>query len=70
MFPIKMIYQQREDDKPQEMLVYAFEHSHDMEGNVVSTFCTAWNPKQKQWLVAPLWEFKPIENKVLTEEVK
>lgn len=69
MFPIKMLHQINNLEKAVEVSVYAIEHTHDVEGGVVASFATAWNSKLEQWIVAPLWEFKPIENKVLKEDM-
>ena len=70
MIPIKMTYQESDKEKPQDVLVYDISHTHDLEGNLAVSFVTAWKVKQKQWIVAPLWEFKPVLSKQLKEEVK
>lgn len=69
MFPIKMIYQPTEKDKEFFVDAYSFDHTQDLEGNLISTFITAWVSKNKTWITAPVWCFKPVENKTLTEDL-
>lgn len=68
MLPIRMLYQSNLVNEPIPVFVYSIEHSHDSDGQIIASFATAWNPKQEQWIVAPLWEFKPIKNKKLVED--
>ena len=71
MFPIKMAHKYSENSTPNEVLVYNIEHSSDIEGNIVASFATCWQVKQKNWIVVPLWELTPIfSKKKLNEEMK
>ena len=60
---IKMIYKPSEDSKAVNVDVYNIAHTVNSDGEMLNTVCTAWAPKIKQWIVAPLWCFIPVENK-------
>lgn len=67
MFPIKMIYQATESGKTLEADVYSFHSTCDADGVITEILVTAWIHKNKSWLTAPVWCFKPIETKILKE---
>ena len=58
-----MIYKPSEDSKDISVDVYNISHTFNADGEVVNTVCTAWASKGKQWIVAPLWCFIPVEHK-------
>ena len=67
MFPITMMYCPTETDTNVKVDVYSIQATCDAEGVPYETVVCAWDSKVKSWIVAPLWCFKPIESKLLTE---
>lgn len=67
MNPTKMFYFSSEDSEPLDATVYHIHVIEDEYGIPDSIYATAWLVKNKTWITAPLWQFKPIENKLLTE---
>lgn len=67
MSVIKMLYKPSEYETSVEVDVYSIDHTHDAEGNLVETFMSGYSTVKDTWIVAPIWCFKPIKDKVLTE---
>ena len=67
MFPVNMIYQPTEQDKPITVSVYNFETTDDSEGTPTTVFVTAWENNSKRWLIAPIGCFQPKQKKTLKE---